>query len=74
MKTELTMDDLLYLYCSLSRAISDMKEAKIRDHQRYGERYDERPEITIQAYTALAEKVYDMLEEDDNDGDKPDKR
>ena len=64
MKIDLTMVDLLCLYCSLFRTISDMKEAKIHDHQLYGEKYNERYERAIQAYTALAEKVYDMLEED----------
>lgn len=73
MKMEMTYGELMCMYCSLFRTISDLKEAKIRDHQRYGERYDERHEITIQAYTALAEKVYDMLEEDDKDEDRPDK-
>ena len=72
MTTELTMEDLLLLHCSLFRTISDMKEAKIHDHQLYGEKYDERYERTIQACTELAGRIYDMLEEDTNE-DRPDK-
>lgn len=64
MKMEMTYGELMCMYCSLFRTIYSLKKAKIRDQQRYGERYDERHEITIQAYTTLAEKVYDMLEED----------
>ncbi len=70
MTIEMTYGELMCMYCSLFRTISGLKEAKIRDHQRYGERYDERHEITIQAYTALAEKLYDMMEEADKDEDR----
>lgn len=73
MKAELTYGDLLCIYCCLFRTISDIKEAKKLDHQRYGEKYDERHERTIQACTELAGRIHDMLEEDDKDEDKTDK-
>lgn len=73
MKAELTKDDLMCLYCSLFLTITDLKEHKRRDHQRYGDLSDERYESCIQVYTALAGKVYDMLEEDDKDEDRSDK-
>ena len=63
MKMEMTYGELMCMYCSLFRTISDLKEAKIHDHQRYGERYDERYERTIQACTELAGRIYDMLED-----------
>lgn len=73
MKEDLTGDDLLCLYCSLFATITDLKELKRRDHQRYGDLSDERYESCIQAYTALAEKIFDLLEEDDKDEDRSDK-
>lgn len=73
MKAELTRDDLMCLYFSLFATITDLKERKRRDHQRYGDLSDERYESCIQAYTALAEKIFDMLEEDDKDEDRSDK-
>lgn len=63
MKRDLTGDDLLCLYCSIFATITDLKELKRRDHQRYGDLSDKRYEISIQGYTALAEKVYDMMED-----------
>ena len=63
MKMEMTYGELMCMYCSLFRTISDMKEAKIHDHQLYGEKYDERYERTIQACTELAGRIYDMLED-----------
>ena len=72
MKTELTRDDLMRLYLSLFLTITDLKERKRCDHQRYGDLSDKRYEISIQGYTALAEKVYDMME-DDEDEDRTDK-
>ena len=63
MKRDLTREDLLYLYCSIFATITDLKELKRRDHQRYGDLSDERYEICIQAYTALAEKIFDILED-----------
>lgn len=63
MKVDLTMYDLLLLHCSLCRTISDMEEAKIHDHQLYGEKYDEIHERTIQACTKLAGRIRDMLED-----------
>ena len=74
MKTELTRDDLMCLYFSLFATITDLKERKRRDQQRYGDLSDERYESCIQAYTELAEKIFDMLEEADKDGDRTDKR
>lgn len=64
MKMEMTYGELMCMYCSLFRTIYSLKKAKILDHQRYGERYDERHEITIQAYTTLAGRIRDMLKED----------
>ena len=64
MTTELTKDDLRALYCSLFATITDLKKLKRRDHQRYGDLSDERYDSCIQAYTALAEKIFNMLEED----------
>lgn len=64
MKRDLTREDLTYIYLSLFLTITDLKERKRCDHQRYGDLSDKRYEISIQGYTALAEKVYDMLEED----------
>ena len=72
MKIDLTKDEMMCLYCSIFATITDLKERKRRDHQRYGDLSDERYESCIQAYTALAEKVYDMLEEDTNE-DRSDK-
>lgn len=72
MKAELTKDDLMRIYISLFLTITDLKERKRCDHQRYGDLSDKRYEISIQGYTALAEKVYDMME-DDEDEDRPDK-
>lgn len=72
MKTELTREDLTYIYLSLFLTITDLKERKRCDHQRYGDLSDKRYEISIQGYTALAEKVYDMME-DDKDEDRSDK-
>lgn len=63
MKMEMTYGELMCMHCSLFRTISDMKEAKIHDHQLYGEKYDERYERTIQACTELAGRIYDMLED-----------
>lgn len=74
MKAELTRDDLMCIYFSLFATITDLKERKRRDHQRYGDLSDERYESRIQAYTELAGRIYDMLEEDDKDEDRPDKR
>lgn len=73
MKAELTRDDLMCIYLSLFATITDLKERKRRDHQRYGELYDERYESCIQVYTALAGRIYDMIEEDDKDEDRSDK-
>ena len=73
MKAELTRDDLLCLYFSLVATVTDLKERKRRDHQRYGDLSDERYESCIQAYTALAGRIYDMIEEDDKDEDRSDK-
>ncbi len=73
MKRDLTKDDLMRIYLSLFLTITDLKERKRCDHQRYGDLSDKRYEISIQGYTALAEKVYDMLEEDDKDEDRSDK-
>ncbi len=70
MKAELTYGDLLCIYCCLFRTISDIKEAKKLDHQRYGEKYDERHERTIQACTELAGRIHDMLEEGDLNDDR----
>lgn len=63
MKIELTKDELMYLYCSLFGTINALMENKRRDHLRYGEEFDERHEWLIQKYTALAEKIYDMMED-----------
>lgn len=63
MKTELTKYDLALLNCCLFATITDLKERKRRDHLRYGEEFDERHEWLIQKYTALAEKIYDMMED-----------
>ncbi len=73
MKTELTKDEMLRLYFSLFATITDLKERKRRDHQRYGDLSDERYDSCIQAYTELAGRIYDMLEEDDKDEDRSDK-
>ena len=73
MKRDLTRDDLMCIYLSLFLTIVDLKERKRCDHQRYGDLSDKRYEISIQGYTALAKKVYDMMEEDDKDEDRPDK-
>lgn len=73
MKLELIEDALMGLYCSLFANVCKLKENKKSDHQRYGDLSDKRYEISIQGYTALAEKVYDMMEEDDKDEDRPDK-
>lgn len=64
MKRDLTRDDLMCIYLSLFLTITDLKERKRRDHQRYGDLSDKRYEISIQGYTTLAEKVFDMIEED----------
>ena len=72
MKRDLTREDLTYIYLSLFLTITDLKERKRCDHQRYGDLSDKRYEISIQGYTALAEKVYDMME-DDKDEDRSDK-
>lgn len=72
MKRDLTKDDLMRIYLSLFLTITDLKERKRCDHQRYGDLSDKRYEISIQGYTALAEKVYDMME-DDKDEDRSDK-
>lgn len=72
MKAELTKDDLMRLYLSLFLTITDLKERKRCDHQRYGDLSDKRYEISIQGYTELAGRIYDMLE-DDRDEDRPDK-
>lgn len=64
MKAELTKDDLMRIYLSLFLTITDLKERKRCDHQRYGDLSDKRYEISIQVYADLAEKLYDMLEED----------
>lgn len=63
MKLELIEDALMDLYCSIFATITDLKELKRRDHQRYGDLFDERHEWLIQKYTALAEKIYDMMED-----------
>ena len=60
---DLTREDLMYIYFSLFLTITNLKERKRRDHQRYGDLSDKRYEISIQGYTALAEKVYDMMED-----------
>ena len=73
MKRDLTREDLTRIYLSLFLTIIDLKERKRCDHQRYGDLSDKRYEISIQAYTALAEKLYDMLEEADKDEDRTDK-
>lgn len=64
MKEDLTRDDLLGLYCSLFLTITNLKERKRCDHQRYGDLSDKRYEISIQGYTTLAEKIFNMMEED----------
>lgn len=63
MKIELTKDELMLLYCSLFVTIYGLRENKRRDHQRYGDEFDERHVMLIQTYIALAEKVYDMMED-----------
>ena len=63
MKLELIEDALMGLYCSLFATVCKLKENKKSDHQRYGEEFDERHDVLIQTYTALAEKVYDMMED-----------
>lgn len=73
MKRDLTREDLTYIYLSLFLTITDLKERKRCDHQRYGDLSDKRYEISIQGYTALAERIYDMIEEDDEDEDRSDK-
>lgn len=72
MKRDLTREDLTYIYLSLFLTITDLKERKRCDHQRYGDLSDKRYEISIQGYTALAERIYDMIEEDE-DEDRSDK-
>lgn len=72
MRAELTKDDLMRLYLSLFLTITDLKERKRCDHQIYGDLSDKRYEISIQGYTTLAEKIYDMLE-DDKDEDRTDR-
>lgn len=59
----LTRDDLMCIYCSLFLTITDLKEHKRRDHQRYGDLSDERYESCIQVYTALTGKISDMMED-----------
>ena len=73
MKRDLTQNDLMRIYLSLFLTITDLKERKRCDHQRYGDLSDKRYEISIQGYTTLAEKVFDMIEEDDKDEDRSDK-
>lgn len=73
MKRDLTQDDLMRIYLSLFLTITDLKERKRCDHQRYGDLSDKRYEISIQGYTTLAEKVFDMIEEDGKDEDRSDK-
>lgn len=73
MKRDLTQDDLMHIYLSLFLTITDLKERKRCDHQRYGDLSDKRYEISIQGYTTLAEKVFDMIEEDGKDEDRSDK-
>lgn len=63
MKVELTKYDLALLNCCLFATITDLKERKRREHQIYGEEADEMYERSIQACTALAGKIYDMLED-----------
>lgn len=60
----LTRDDLKCIYCSLFLTITNLKERKRCDHQRYGDLSDKRYEISIQGYTTLAEKIFNMMEED----------
>ena len=62
MKRDLTGDDLQCLYCSIFATITDLKELKRRDHQRYGDLSDERYDSCIQVYTELAGRIYDMME------------
>lgn len=59
----LTRDDLMCIYLSLFLTITNLKECKRCVQQRYGELYDERYEISIQGYTTLAEKIFDMMED-----------
>ena len=73
MKRDLTREDLTRIYLSLFLTIIDLKERKRCDHQRYGDLSDKRYEISIQGYTTLAGRIYDMIEEDDKDEDRSDK-
>ena len=60
---DLTREDLMYIYFSLFLTIVDLKERKRCDHQKYGDLSDKRYEISIQGYTTLAEKIFDMMED-----------
>lgn len=60
---DLTRDDLRCIYLSLFLTITDLKERKRCVHQRYGDLSDERYESNIQVCTALAEKIFDMMED-----------
>lgn len=59
----LTRDDLMRIYLSLFLTITDLKERKRCDHQRYGDLSDKRYEISIQGYTELAGRIFDMMED-----------
>ena len=64
MKMEMTYGELMCLYFGLFGTIHVLRENKRHDHQRYGDEFDERHDRAIQVYADLAEKLYDMLEED----------